>query len=156
MKMLKQRFIRERDTGWMSSAASSAPSSPPLAVGELVATLHSPVSILTNAHMPASGGVQQPNPPASAASATCAANQQTLTMDRPRKKLSFRDPEVTSTTTEIHLAALPAGQLVTLKDQGFSDSIENVDLEVHPLQPQSRSRSRSRNPNPFHPVRANT
>ena len=57
MKMLKQRFIRERDTGWMSSAASSAPASPPLAVGELVATLHSPVSILTNAHMPASGGV---------------------------------------------------------------------------------------------------
>lgn len=51
--------------------------------------------------------------------------------DRPRKKLSFRDPEVTSMagkdgtadhSTQPHLALL--------KDQGFSDSMENVDLEV--------------------------
>lgn len=60
---------------------------------------------------------------------------------RPRKKLSFRDPEVmTSNGTTGNkegisssgtiLPSIAINSLASAKDQGFSDSMENVDLEV--------------------------
>ena len=132
MKMLKHRN-RERD-GWMPPAGSPAPqaalpattaagpagvtpeASAPAAPAAPAAPHSPPVSILTNA-----SSVSQP------ASANSAA-----ALDRPRKKLSFRDPEVTGTANSKEVAGLilAPGHLASLRDQGISNSIEDMDLEV--------------------------
>lgn len=139
--MLKQRF-RERSEGWLSSSTDRFvhPHTPLSAE-----TPNPPVSILTSHN----------NTSAAAATTTtlAATNGQLSTLpviehppqlqttllqsqqqqERPRKKLSFRDPEVTSMAGKD--AEMPSGaggqpHLALLKDQGFSDSMENVDLEV--------------------------
>ena len=118
MKMLKHRN-RERD-GWMPPAGSPAPqaalpattaagpagvtpeASAPAAPAAPAAPHSPPVSILTNA-----SSVSQP------ASANSAA-----ALDRPRKKLSFRDPEVTGTANSKEVAGLilAPGHLASLRD----------------------------------------
>ncbi len=148
--MLKQRF-RERSESWMSSTSHPAPASPSLhhshrhhhsnsaiATTVLDPIPHPPpVSILTS-HLPASSAVlpvqqQQLSPPVSTESLTGAVPS-TSGQERPRKKLSFRDPEVMSTgagSNKDAAASTPVTpQLAQLKDQGFSDSMENMDLEV--------------------------
>ncbi len=139
--MLKQRF-RERSEGWLSSSTDRFvhPHSPLSAEPP-----NPPVSILTS---------HNNNTSAAATTTLAATNGQLSTLpviehppqlqttllqsqqqqERPRKKLSFRDPEVTSMAGKDG-AEMPSGaggqpHLALLKDQGFSDSMENVDLEV--------------------------
>ncbi len=153
--MLKQRF-RERSESWMSSTSHPAPASPSLHhshrhhhSNQAITTTvldpiphPPPVSILTS-HLPASNSAvlppqqqQQLSPPVSTESLTGAVPS-TSGQERPRKKLSFRDPEVMSTgagSNKDATASTPVTpQLAQLKDQGFSDSMENMDLEVNPI-----------------------
>ena len=151
MKMLKQRF-RERDLGWISGShagshagSATSPTSP-----SVMAVAIPPVSILTNAHLPAASGMVTSSPelrrdspplPVSPVSTlpvttTPGSPPSSLVMERPRKKLSFRDPEVTTSGGQTGSAAagsaggVVVAHLVTLKDQPLSDSMENVNLEV--------------------------
>lgn len=90
---------------------------------------HNPVSILTT-HSSVLPAQQQLSPPVSTESLPGVAS----VLERPRKKLSFRDPEVTSTGTGQKGASVAHShhtQLTQLKGLGLSDSMENVDLEVH-------------------------
>lgn len=139
MKMLKQRF-RERSESWLNSTTDrgphpAPPPPPPPPVGE---PHNPPVSILshstttsgTNGQLNSSSVPVIEHPPQQAA-------HMQQHHDRPRKKLSFRDPEVTSMAGKEGAASDHPSQphLAMLKDQGFSDSMENVDLEVvfHPV-----------------------
>ena len=128
MKMLKQRH-RDRDSGhWLvppgqplSNSLTNVP------IHELMAPAHSPVSILTNAHTTTPSVIGHP-----------LANSAPQMMDRPRKKLSFRDPEVSSmANSKKDSLMLAPGHLHSLRDQGISNSIEDVDLEVVPPPPPS-------------------
>lgn len=136
MKMLKQRF-RERSESWLS-ASTDRFVHPPHA--PLVGEPHNPpVSILSHSTAAAT------TPPATNGQSILSTlpviehpPQQALLQsqqqqERPRKKLSFRDPEVTSMAGKDAAESTSAGQphLTLLKDQGFSDSMENVDLEVY-------------------------
>ncbi len=167
MKMLKQRF-RERSESWLSASTDRFlvhPPHPPLV--SPVEPHNPPVSILSHssaltATTAAINGqsnlstlpVIELNPPlypALSGSNSLSQNspqlpQQQHQQDRPRKKLSFRDPEVTSAeasgkdgdASSSHQPHNHHQHLGLLKDQGFSDSMENVDLEVvglfHPFQ----------------------
>jgi hypothetical protein len=154
MKMLKQRF-RERSESWLSASTDRFlvhPPHPPL-----VEPHNPPVSILSHssaqtATTAATNGqsnlstlpVIELNPPLNPAGSNLLSQnspqlpQQQHQQDRPRKKLSFRDPEVTSAeasgkdgdASSSHQQPHNHQHLGLLKDQGFSDSMENVDLEV--------------------------
>ena len=154
--MLKQRF-RERDLGWMGGSNSGSNSGSGSGSGGGAMAVP-PVSILTNAHVPL---VELPAlvPPSftcisSSSSPLLPVDSQSgsgsglIPTDRPRKKLSFRDPEVTpsgrggagnaagsaagsNTSVTGSNAAVAPVELVHLKQRPFSDSMENVDLEVH-------------------------
>ena len=161
MKMLKQRF-RERSESWLSASTDRFlvhPPHPPLgSVGE---PHNPPVSILSHssALSTTTAGtngqsnlstlpvieLNPPQNPTLSGSNSLSQNSPQLQQhqqDRPRKKLSFRDPEVTSAEAsgkDGDAAASASSsshhpqnhqQLASLKDQGFSDSMENVDLEV--------------------------
>ncbi|EFX83301.1 hypothetical protein DAPPUDRAFT_100563 [Daphnia pulex] len=155
MKMLKQRF-RERSESWLSASTDRFlvhPPHPPL-----VEPHNPPVSILSHssaltATTAATNGqsnlstlpVIELNPPLNPAGSNLLSHnspqlpQQQHQQDRPRKKLSFRDPEVTSaeasgkdgdaSSSSSHQQPHNHQHLGLLKDQGFSDSMENVDLE---------------------------
>ncbi len=155
--MLKQRF-RERSESWLSASTDRFlvhPPHPPL-----VEPHNPPVSILSHssaltATTAATNGqsnlstlpVIELNPPLNPAGSNLLSQnspqlpQQQHQQDRPRKKLSFRDPEVTSAeasgkdgdaSSSSHQQPHNHQHLGLLKDQGFSDSMENVDLEVLP------------------------
>ena len=166
MKMLKQRF-RERSESWLSASTDRFlvhpphPPHPPLV--SPVEPHNPPVSILSHSSAltaTAAGTNGQSNlstlpvielnpplNPALAGSNSLSQNspllpQQQHQQDRPRKKLSFRDPEVTSAEASGKDGDAAASHhphnhqhLGLLKDQGFSDSMENVDLEVFLLLP---------------------
>ena len=145
MKMLKQRF-RERDLSWISGShtgsSASAPATTPT-TPSVMAVAIPPVSILTNAHLPTPSAMMAASPevcdspllPVSPVFPVTPGSPSSLAMERPRKKLSFRDPEVT--TSGKTGSGEQVVHLVALKDQPFSDSMENVDLEVncHPFYP---------------------
>lgn len=134
MKMLKQRF-RERSESWLSASTDRFVVHPPHPPPSNIEPHNPPVSILS--HTTTAGSqlntaiipvIELPQHPAGLSQ-----NAQSLQQlqDRPRKKLSFRDPEVTSAETDAASHHPQTHQqLALLKDQGFSDSMENVDLEV--------------------------
>lgn len=145
MKMFKQRF-RERDLGWISGSNSgSSATSPP--TPSVIAVAIPPVSILTNAHLPTPSGLMTSSPElcdspllpvTTPVLPVPPGSPSPLVLERPRKKLSFRDPEVTTSGSTGN--GEEVAHLVTLKDQPFCDSMENVDLEVTPT---------SENPSPY-------
>lgn len=124
--MIKQRL--QRSEGWLGGIGAAVPHAPlgGDAVAQPSVPAVAPVSILTNNSASSSSTQLHVQPSADSA----ASRFQTLQPhERPRKKLSFRDPEVTG--KDGSASALDAHQhLAMLKDQGFCDSIENVDLEV--------------------------
>ena len=131
MKMIKQRL--QRSEGWLGGIASGVPHNSvphaPLggdAIAQPLPVPVAPVSILTNNSANNSSTqlhVQQQT------SAELNRFQTLQPQERPRKKLSFRDPEVTGKESGTGLDAHHQ-HLAMLKDQGFCDSMENVDLEV--------------------------
>lgn len=134
MKMLKQRF-RERSESWLSASTDRFihPSHPPPPPATPVITepQNPPVSILSHSTTAATNGQLSVSTPPVIEHPLQAAQLQSQ-QERPRKKLSFRDPEVTSMAGKDATGSSSSGnpQLALLKDQGFSDSMENVDLEV--------------------------
>ena len=143
MKMLRQRF-RERSESWLGSGGPPPPPHPP------PPDLHNninPVSILTNTiaiqqhamqsapPSPHPNQHQQLNVPNSVESNRQDQQQhqqQHQQQERPRKKLSFRDPEVTSTAGKNQQASSTQQPNVTTRQNPaeLTDSMENIDLEV--------------------------
>ncbi|XP_032799074.2 capon-like protein isoform X3 [Daphnia magna] len=139
MKMLKQRF-RERSESWLSASTDRFLVHPPHPPPSSVEPHNPPVSILSHSTTTAAAGqsnamstipvIELPQHPAAGLSQNAQSLQQHQLHDRPRKKLSFRDPEVTSAEAgaSSHQPQTHQQQAL-LKDHGFSDSMENVDLE---------------------------
>lgn len=138
--MLKQRF-RERSESWLSASTDRFLVHPPHPPPSSVEPHNPPVSILSHSTTTAAAGqsnamstipvIELPQHPAAGLSQNAQSLQQHQLHDRPRKKLSFRDPEVTSAEAgaSSHQPQTHQQQAL-LKDHGFSDSMENVDLEV--------------------------
>ncbi|KAI9551459.1 hypothetical protein GHT06_021792 [Daphnia sinensis] len=137
MKMLKQRF-RERSESWLSASTDRFLVHPPHPPPSSVEPHNPPVSILSHSTTTAAAGqpnamstipvIELPQHPATGLSQNAQPLHQL--QDRPRKKLSFRDPEVTSAEAGASSHHPQTHQqLALLKVQGFSDSMENVDLE---------------------------
>lgn len=135
MKMIKQRF-RERSESWLSASTDRGhhhhPPHPPAVQPLIAEPANPPVSILshsTSANAGSANGQLNPTSLSALMDHPSQATSSLLHQDRPRKKLSFRDPEVTSMASKDG-DELAHPQLALLKDQGFCDSMENVDLEV--------------------------
>ena len=146
MKMLRQRF-RERSESWLGSSSGPPPPPPPHPPPSDLHNNSNPVSILTNTiavqqhamqsapPSPHPNHNQQLNVPNSAESNRQDQQQHHQQLERPRKKLSFRDPEVTSTAGKNQQQTSSAQQpnATTNTQQNateLTDSMENIDLEV--------------------------